>query len=399
MKKIKILAAVTVLAVIISCIGCNTPTSSDNPGSSGSSSGSTDSGPGGTGTGSGGGAGTGGGTGSGAGTGAGAGGGTGTGTGGGTGAGAGTESGGESGTGGGTGTSGDSGTESGGSTGTGGGVGTGGGSTETPTLQYEWIQVKTESFNKIEMSNYSYEGTTINNYSYDYYNSEFDNKLNLMMSTSSNTVSNGNTSSGNSETKIISIPSKTGDKITVMNYQYNKSGSNWKKTSEILVEYLKYYSLIQKQNIKFYDNSGNVYNESINENEIELISSENGLEKYKVTPKPASNYYTIYELKDNIVQKEIQYQNGKKTYERTKIIPNNIFIKTNLRNFRLENYKTFDAEGNVSSETEEVIESVTNSENEVVIKYKPQTLTGTSSYTQKWTISTYKRIQVPFSNE
>lgn len=395
MKKIKILAAVTVLAVIISCIGCNTPNSSDNPGSSGSSSGSTDSGTGGTGTGSGGGAGTGGGTGSGAGTGA----GTGTGTGGGTGAGAGTESG-E-----GTGPSGGFGTESGGSagtgtgtgtsTGTGGGSGSGGGASGNPTPQYKWIMTHYVMESRSNSENYSNEYNYSTDYTYSFYNSDFDYGITSISESNSNVTYNGNTTNTSSNTKSVSTYSQTGNNINYQSNNYTMSGSSWVLSSESSYVYYKYVNLFSSGNTITYPAG----TETTTNNTIELLDNSNGIERYKVTYPATYGYYCIFEFTNNRIHKQTNYYSAtnKKFSETEYIYSNNSILQANNIELALTQLKSFDSNEQLTTQTNQTLENVTlNANNTITVILGNSTNTSTN---YSYTTEIFTKMQVPFSQQ
>ncbi len=362
MRKIKLLATVTALALVISLIGCSTPNSSGNTNNSSSSSGNNNSGSGDGGNGNGSGD---------AGTGA----GTGTGTDGGSG----------------------TGTESG------GGNGTGGGSTVNPTLQYEWISIRGESTSKIDNSQTYRDYNSTSDYSYSYYTDSLDYKRICISAYSDEIITSRGTewedsTITNQTSKSINTCVKDGTGYISTTDGYIQSGDTWELNSRqtsTRCETTNGYTLTTKT----YSKNGNNWElASTTVYSYELLSKENDVEKYKMTVSSTSSFYYIYEYKNDILIKQTIYANDKKSSEIIYQQPNNQVIKDRIPDYTLTTTKNYDTNGNCVSESYQTLEDVILNEAQNTLIIKTGNTTNTNS-NYSYSIITYKKMQIPFSQQ
>lgn len=289
----------------------------------------------------------------------------------------------------------------------------GGGTTNPTAPKHEWIFVGNEITSEQHTATYDIISNSVSNYTYSYYNSSYDYKYTSMSQTSgTTTVGKGteqeSTTQTNSESKSVYSSSKNGNIINTLQQSYAKNNDSWELRLEYTQENYKNTWLTQSSHMKQHAytiiNNGNETQVPETESEtnytVELVSNSNGVEQYKVTPISTPTDYSIYDFKNNIIHKVVNYySNG--VYSRIERIytrPNNVQITDNLPDFVLLSYKYYDLQDNVVAESEQTIEDVTLDETLGILKIKTgQSTNTTTNYT--YTTSTYKKMQVPFSNE
>ncbi len=290
----------------------------------------------------------------------------------------------------------------------------GGGGTTNPTApKHEWIFVGNEITSEQHTATYDMISNSVSNYTYSYYNSSYDYKYTSMSQTSgTTTVCKGteqeSTTQTNSESKSVYSSSKNGNIINTLQQSYAKNNDSWELRLEYTTENYKNTWLTQSSHMKQHAytiiNNGDETQVPETESEtnytVELVSNSNGVEQYKVTPTSTPSDYSIYYFKNNIIHKVVKYySNG--VYSRSESIytrPNNVQITDNLPDFVLLSYKYYDLQDNVVAEYEQTIEDVTLDETLGTLKIKTGQSTNTTT-TYTYTTSTYKKMQVPFSNE
>ena len=290
----------------------------------------------------------------------------------------------------------------------------GGGSATTPSTpapQYKWICVGSETNSEQHTATYDIVSNSSSETTYNYYNSEYNYKYMSMTQSSSTTITGKgteqeSTTQSANESKMIYTSSKNEDIINALQQIYAKNNGLWELRNEWKTDYYKNTWLKQKAKAKqyAYTITSNGVETQIPENEtetnytVELISNLNGIEKYKVTPISTPSDYSIYEFKNNIIQKVVQYySNG--VYSRSESIytkSNNVLVQEKVPDFVLLSYKYYDLNENVITEYQQTLENVTFDEGTGILKIKTGKTDNTAS-NYAYTISTYKKMQVPFT--
>lgn len=239
---------------------------------------------------------------------------------------------------------------------------------------YKWLCTQIEdSYENTETSQISKSCTE---YKYLYYNSAYDYKCSTIYG----------------DIKSINIYSKEEENIYVMDYTYKKNENNeWELQGESNSVYYKYlYYLLKKSSSK--SENGRV---TEHEYTIELLADENGVETYKRAQSSDSLYYSVYEFSDNRLQKIISY-NSNGYSETIYSQPDNSIVQKYYPNLLLGNFKSYNSNGEIISETQEYLEDVILDESQNTLKVKVKDERDSST---TYIIRTYKKFKIPFSNE
>ena len=251
---------------------------------------------------------------------------------------------------------------------------------QTNNSRTEWIYFGMEMnvYQETETFIYEYQSSTIKEFSY--YNSENDCKFTLFSNSRTKkiiTETNDFTIS-DTESKSDYTYSQNGDDITCLFKTYSKSDNEWQ--------------LINETETIFYKNTMFTLKKDDN---IEKIYSENDCERYKISTTPTS--YSIYEFKDNLLYKILNYSEGILTIENDYSAPNNPILQENIPSFMLNSSKTYDSQGNITQEKSWTIQDVIFDNYSNSIKIIAQQIQTIGNIQQVLTYTwIYKKVEIPF---
>ena len=268
---------------------------------------------------------------------------------------------------------------------------------------YKWLSIRNESITKQDEATVyrDYNGST--EYNYSYYTDSRDYKQTGISTYNDELISGRgteweNSSITNETSKSITTCVKEGTGYTSTTDRYIQNGNEWEldtRQTTIRCETTEGYTLT----INSYSKNGSELElSSTAVNSYELLSKDNDVEIYKMTMSASSPFYYIYEYKNDIIIKLTIYVNDKKSSEIIYQQPDNQIIKDRIPNFTLSTTKSFDTDGNCVSESCQTLEDVILNESQNTLTIKTGSSTNSES-NYSYTITTYKKMQIPFVGE